>query len=63
MVKEYSARKGKENAAFMKVRDVFPEMLFGENLYRDDINKISFILHSYEDHEASKIAFPQLIHN
>lgn len=60
VIQEYSARKGKENARELTVRDIFPEMLFGENLYRDDINKISFILKSYEDHEASKAAFPQL---
>lgn len=59
-VKEYSRRKGKEGASDMTVRKLFPEMLFGEDLYRDDIKKISFVLDSYMDHIESKKAFPQL---
>ena len=35
--------------------------LQGEDLYRDDINKISFILSSYQDHLDSKKEFPELI--
>lgn len=34
--------------------------LKGENLYRDDVNKISFILRDYQDHLDSKIEFPTL---
>lgn len=34
-----------------------------EELYRDDINKISFILSSYQDHLDSKTEFPELIAN
>ena len=34
-----------------------------EELYRDDINKISFILSSYQDHLDSKKEFPELIAN
>ena len=37
--------------------------LSGEDLYRDDVNKISFILSSYQDHLDSKEEFPQLIAN
>lgn len=32
----------------------------GEDQYRDDVNKISFILSSYQDHLDSKEEFPQL---
>lgn len=32
----------------------------GEDLYRDDVNKISFILSQYQDHLDSKKAFPTL---
>ncbi len=32
----------------------------GEELYRNDVNKISFILSSYQDHLASKAEFPAL---
>ena len=34
--------------------------LTGEDLYRDDVNKISFILSSYQDHLDSKVEFPEL---
>ena len=37
--------------------------LQGEDLYRDDVNKISFILSSYQDHLDSKVEFPHLIAN
>ncbi|MCD7894984.1 MAG: HAD family hydrolase [Erysipelotrichaceae bacterium] len=34
--------------------------LTGEDLYRDDVNKISFILSDYQDHLDSKAEFPAL---
>lgn len=37
--------------------------LQGEDLYRDDVNKISFILSSYQDHLDSKVEFPELVAN
>ena len=37
--------------------------LKGEDLYRDDVNKISFILSSYQDHLDSKKEFPHLVAN
>ncbi|MBR3356726.1 MAG: HAD family hydrolase [Solobacterium sp.] len=37
--------------------------LQGEDLYRSDVNKISFILSSYQDHLDSKTEFPELIAN
>ncbi len=37
--------------------------LQGEDLYCDDVNKISFILSSYQDHLDSKVEFPNLIAN
>ena len=60
VMQEYSARKGQDNAAKMTVRQAFPEMIFGGELYRDDLNKVSFILESYEDFLAAKEAFPDL---
>ena len=60
-VKEYSARKNKPNAKEVSVRDVFPEMIFdAENFYRDDVNKISFILESYEDFLQAKNDFSDM---
>ena len=50
MIKVYYQRKGKENASEQTVRTVFPEMIYGGELYRDDCNKVSFILNSYKDH-------------
>ena len=46
-IRQYCARKNREP---MTVREIFPEMIFGGELYRDDVNKISFILDSYEDY-------------
>jgi len=60
VMQEYSARKGQDNAAKMTVRQAFPEMIFDGELYRDDLNKVSFILESYEDFLAAKEAFPDL---
>ena len=37
--------------------------LQGEDLYREDVNKISFILSTYQDHLDSKVEFPHLIAN
>ena len=37
--------------------------LQGEDLYREDVHKISFILSSYQDHLDSKTEFPHLIAN
>lgn len=34
--------------------------LTGDDLYRDDVNKISFILSDYQDHLDSKVEFPTL---
>lgn len=57
-IQEYSARKGKN---LKTVRECFPEMIFGEkNLYRDDLNKVSFILESYQDYLDAVKEFPNL---
>ncbi len=57
-IQEYSARKGKN---MQTVRDAFPEMIFGEkNLYRADLNKVSFILESYQDFLDAQKEFPNL---
>ena len=44
VIRLYSSRKGKAGAEQLRVRDVFPDMIFDGNLYRDDVNKISYIL-------------------
>lgn len=60
VIKVYCQRKGKENASEQTVRTVFPEMIYGGELYRDDCNKVSFILNSYQDHLDSIKEFPDL---
>lgn len=52
-----------EQVENLEADDVIHGMVFGEELYRDDLNKISFILSSYQDHLDSKEAFPQLVAN
>ncbi|CYV20430.1 TPA: Cof-type HAD-IIB family hydrolase [Streptococcus suis] len=61
----YSMNKGKtaEEVATQEVEDVMHGMIFDGQLYRNDLNKISFVLNSYQDHLDSKQAFPQLVAN
>lgn len=59
-IKIYCQRKGKENANEQTIRTVFPDMIYGGELYRDDCNKVSFILNSYQDHLDSIKEFPDL---
>lgn len=42
------------------MRTVFSEMIYGGELYRDDCNKVIFILNSYQDHLDSIKEFPDL---
>ncbi len=57
-LQEYSKRKG--GPSNLTVRDIFPDMIFGGELYRDDLNKVSFVLDSYQDHLDSVEEFPDL---
>lgn len=60
VVKEYVGRKGKDTQN-VDVRTVFPEMIFGDkNLYKDDLNKVSFVLNSYQDYLDAMEEFPDL---
>lgn len=50
----------------MTVRGAFPEMIFGlkgSELYRDDLNKVSYVLGSYQDFLDTKARFPDLENN
>lgn len=58
-VREYSRRKSGE-AGVMTVQEAFPDMIYGGNLYREDVNKISFVLRGYQDHLDAAAAFPGL---
>lgn len=59
-IQEYVAYKGKSGAKQATPATVFPDMIYGESLYRDDVNKISFILDSYDDYLAAQEMFPFL---
>ncbi|MBR0282588.1 MAG: HAD family phosphatase [Oscillibacter sp.] len=59
-VRLYSKGKGVEGAERITVRSAFPEMIFGGELYRDDVNKVSFVLNSYQDYLDAKTDFPDL---
>ncbi|MBQ9521636.1 MAG: HAD family phosphatase [Oscillospiraceae bacterium] len=59
-IRLYCKRKEKPGAEAMTVRSVFPDMIFGGELYRDDLNKISFLLSGYQDYLDAKAAFPDL---
>ena len=59
-VREYSARKGKEDACTMTVRDGYPEMIYDGELYRGDVNKISYVLGSYQDFLDTRERFDDL---
>src|SRR5699024_11520926 len=42
---------------------IFPDMIFGcagEQLYRDDLNKVSYLLGSYQDFLDTKAQFPDM---
>lgn len=53
----YSANKGNDQADQLTVKDAFPEMIFGENGYRENVNKISFVLNSYDNYLKAKKEF------
>ena len=57
---KYSAKKGKQNIGDITVRDIFPEMIFDGQLYRDDLNKVSYVLTSYQDYLDACEEFPDL---
>lgn len=60
VMQEYSKRKGRSDGEKITVRSAFPEMIFGGELYRDDLNKVSFILSDYQDFLDARERFPQL---
>lgn len=60
VIREYGRRKGKENAEQITIEDVFPDMVYGGELYRDDLNKVSYLLRSYQDFLDTKELFPDM---
>lgn len=62
VLRQYSLRKGKteEEVKHQEAEDALHGLVYGGNLYRDDLNKVSFILSDYQDHLDSIKAFPNL---
>ncbi len=60
VLRTYAGRKGAPNADTLETDDVMHGMVYGGELYRDDLNKVSFILSSYQDHLDSIAEFPDL---
>lgn len=59
-MQEYCRRKGAPNANEMSVKSIFPEMIFDGELYRDDLNKVSYLLNDYQDYLDTKEQFPDM---
>ncbi len=60
-MKRYALGKGADDAAAEAAADSFiGGMTRTDDLYRDDVNKVSFILSTYQDHLDSKEEFPTL---
>lgn len=62
VLREYSLRKGKteEEVKDQEAEDALHGLIYGSELYRDDLNKVSFILSDYQDHLDSIEEFPNL---
>ena len=59
---EYSRRKGRDARTDISYQEAFPGMIWDGELYRDDLNKISYVLHSYQDALDAQEAFPEMQH-
>lgn len=61
-LKTYAIQKGQSawSVEGKEPEDFIHGLQYGGELYRDDLNKVSFVLESYQDHVDSKEAFPQL---
>jgi Cof subfamily protein (haloacid dehalogenase superfamily) len=60
VVRAYVQGKGQTNVSHMTVDTAFPAMQYGESIFRDDVNKISFILTDEVQPEIVKKQFPHL---
>ena len=62
VMRQYALSKGKTAAEVehMEAEDALHGLIYGGELYRDDLNKVSFILNSYQDHLDSAKDFPNL---
>ncbi len=49
-LRAYVRGKGVEDADELEADQVMTGLVFGGELYRDDVNKVSFVLRDYQDH-------------
>lgn len=63
VIGEYSRRKGRILPENMSPRDAFPGMIWDGELYRSDLNKVSYVLHSYQDFLDTRERFPYMENN
>ncbi|HMR49418.1 MAG TPA: Cof-type HAD-IIB family hydrolase [Arachnia sp.] len=59
-VRAYVAGKGAPDSGTWTVAQAFPDMIYGAELVRDDVNKISFLLRDHRDLLDTTAAFPGL---
>ena len=61
-MRQYAMRKGKTAAEVkdLEAEDTLYGLVYGDELYCDDVNKVSFILKTYQDHLDSVLVFPNL---
>lgn len=60
-MRKYALGKGaSEEQAAASADSFVNSMIRTDDLYRDDVNKVSFILSSYQDHLDSKVEFPDM---
>lgn len=61
VMRKYALGKGaSEEQAAASADSFVNSMIRTDDLYRDDVNKVSFILSSYQDHLDSKVEFPDM---
>ncbi len=60
LVKRYLQSIGKDENLPFTLENVFPGMVLDGNMYRDDVNKVSYFLVSEHTYQAAKDAFPHL---
>lgn len=64
--RKYALGKGSDEAKAEETAEsasAHLHVLYGEDLYRTDINKIDFVLRTYQDHLDSRKEFPELMAN
>lgn len=59
-LRSYVRGKGVEDADELEADQFMTGLVFGGELYRDDVNKVSFVLRDYQDHLDSARDFPEL---